>query len=75
VVNEVVKEWSVFNPRIATSPKRLRLRLAAMLLAIVAMALIFVFASEQSWELLHRLWRVLAERASAIATESGLPVF
>jgi hypothetical protein len=46
-----------------------------MLLAIVAMALIFVFASEQSWELLHRLWRVLAERASAIATESGLPVF
>jgi general secretion pathway protein A len=75
VVKEVVKDWSVFGPGIATTPRRLHLRLRAMLLSLVTAVLILVCASEQSRELLHHLWRVLAERASLIMAGSGWPAF
>ena len=71
VVKEVVKDWSVFGPGVATPHRRWRLRLTAMLLSLVAAVVILVFASEPSRELLHRLWRVLAERVSVIVAGSG----
>jgi general secretion pathway protein A len=75
MVKEVVKDWSVFGSGIATAPRRLRLRLSAMLLVLVTAVFILICASEQSRELLHRLWRVLAERASVVVAGSGLPFF
>ena len=75
IVKEVVKDWSVFGPGIAPSPTRPRLRLAAMLLLLMAVVLILVFMSEPSRDLLHRLWRMLVEKASDIAAGRGLPHF
>jgi general secretion pathway protein A len=75
MVKEVVKDWSVFGSGIATPLRRLRLRLTTMLLVLVIALSILVYASEQSRELLHRFWRVLAERASVVVAGSGLPGF
>ncbi len=75
VVKEVVKDWSVFGPGVAMPHRRLHLRLTTMLLSLVTAVLILIFASEQSRELLHRLWRALAERVSVIAAGHGWPVF
>lgn len=75
LLKEVIQDWSVFGPDIIASPRRLRLRRVAMLLSLVAVGLILGLASEPSRELLHRLWRVLVERASSIAAWSGLSVF
>jgi hypothetical protein len=75
IVKEVVKDWSVFDPDIALAPTRPRLRLAAILLVLMAVVLILVFMSEPSRDLLHRLWRMLVEKASDIAAGRGLPRF
>jgi general secretion pathway protein A len=75
IVKEVIEDWSVFGASIVPSPKRLRLRLATILLSLIAVVSILVLANEQSRELLHRLWRILAERASGVAVGKNWPIF